>query len=118
MLIWGVFWYYFAGLGAEGGQQQLKDANHDGSREPGRADGRLKFAIRSLFITFGVAREAHIRNPLAICKIWRGPRGSHSQSARYLRHLAWPAAATKRESPRIARARSTWGGGARFRGQR
>ena len=37
------------GLGAEGGQHQLKDANHDGWLRPGRADERFKFAIRSLF---------------------------------------------------------------------
>ncbi len=30
VLIWGPFWYYFGGLEAEGGQQQVKDANHDG----------------------------------------------------------------------------------------
>ncbi len=38
----------FGGLGAEAGQQ-LKDVNHDRWLRPGRADGRLKFAIRSLF---------------------------------------------------------------------
>ncbi len=37
------------GSSPEGGHQQLKDANHDGWLEPGRADGRLKFAIRMLF---------------------------------------------------------------------
>ena len=34
--------------------------------------GRLKFVIRSLFITLGVARKAQIRNPFAIYNIWRG----------------------------------------------
>ena len=43
----------------EGGQQQLKDANHDGNLEPGRADGRLKFAIRSLFTALGVACSSY-----------------------------------------------------------
>ena len=37
---------------AEGGQQQLNDANPDGQLELGRAGGRLKFAIRSLFTAF------------------------------------------------------------------
>ena len=32
----------------------------------------LKFAIRSLFTTLGVAREAQIGNPLAIYSTWRG----------------------------------------------
>ena len=35
--------------------------------------------------------------------------GSNSQSARYLQHLAWPAAAKKRESRRTARARAKSG---------
>ena len=51
MLVGNLFWCYFEGLGAEGCQQQLQNANHDGQREPGREDGRLKFAIRSLFTT-------------------------------------------------------------------
>ena len=34
--------------------------------------GRLTFAIRSLFTALGVAREAQIRNPLAIYSTWRG----------------------------------------------
>ena len=46
MLIWVFFVCYLWGLGAEGCQQQLEDANHDGWLGPGRADGRLKFAIR------------------------------------------------------------------------
>ncbi len=37
------------GSSPEGGQQQLKYANHDGWPEPGRAGGRLTFAIRVLF---------------------------------------------------------------------
>ena len=95
------------GSNPEGGQQQLKGANHDGSLSPGMQTegsnsqsaryllhlawpGRLNIAIRSLFTSLGVAREAQIRNPLAIYSTWRGPGGSNSQSARYLQHLAWP----------------------------
>ena len=52
--------------------------------------GRLNFAIRSLFTALGVAREAQIRNPLAMYSTLRGPGGSNSQSARYLQQLAWP----------------------------
>ena len=46
MLIWGVFWCYFAGLGAEGGQQKLKDANHDVWRGPGRVEAK-GWAVRA-----------------------------------------------------------------------
>ncbi len=49
MLIWGLCWVLFWGLWAEGCLQKLKDANHDGWLGPGRADGRLNFAICMLF---------------------------------------------------------------------
>ena len=59
--------------------------------------GRLKFAIRLLFTALGVAREAQIRNPLAIYSI-----------------LAWPESIFDVKHFK----RFVMGRGARFRGQR
>ena len=107
MLIWFFFGCYFWGLGAEGGQQQLKDANHDGLLEPGRADGRLKCAIRSPFTTFeGGQQQLKDANHDGRLEPGRWPaaakktrittdslspgvqtEGSNSHSARHLQHL-------------------------------
>ncbi len=76
----------FWGLGAEGGQQQLKDTNHDGYLVPGRADGRLKFAIRALYTALEGGQQ----------QLKDASDEGRLESGR------WPAAANKRKSRRIA----------------
>ncbi len=43
VLLWGPFWAFCLGLGAEGCQQQLNDVNQLAGIEPGRAAGGFKF---------------------------------------------------------------------------
>ncbi len=91
VLIWGPCWVLFlGGLGAEGCLQQLKDANHDGWLGPGRADGRVTFAIHILFTAFEGGQQ----------------QLNHASHDGWLEPGRWPTAAKKRDSRRKARARA------------
>ena len=85
----------FWGLGAEGCQQQLKHATHYGWLGPGRADGRLKLA-RCVQVTALEVGQQKLKD------------ANHEE---WLEPGRWPAAAKKRESRWMARARACWGRG-------
>ncbi len=80
----------FRRFGAEACLQHLKDAKHDLWLGAGRADGRLKFAIRMLVTT-----------------LQRGQQQlTDTNHDGWLAPGRWPAAAKRRESRRMARAQA------------
>ena len=111
VLIWGPFWVSVWGLGVEVCRQQLKT-----SKIAPLCSARPVVPKRFPPSVLAVRRDlrvfpypkSHKNAPITRDSLSPGVQtgGSNSQSARYLQHLAWPAAAKTRESRGPGRAQA------------